>query len=77
MLDCDLAVSEFEFHLRYYSHFRTNALWELYEPPYHFSYRSNNTATILLQGWCRYWLTQEGWYAIKKKKANLINTNDF
>ena len=34
VLDCDIVVSEFEHQSRYYVHFWTNTLLEMYELPY-------------------------------------------
>ena len=34
LLSCDIVVCEFELQSRYYIHFRTNAHWKKYEPPY-------------------------------------------
>ena len=33
VLDCDLEISKFELQSRSYSHFWTNAPWEVYETP--------------------------------------------
>ena len=45
-IDCEIVVSEFEFHSRYYAH-----LWVSYEPPYPPCFGLNSTSTVLLERW--------------------------
>ena len=47
-LSCRMAVSDFEFPLCYYVHFRTNTLG--ITPPYPPNYGLNNITTVLLEG---------------------------
>ena len=69
-LDFGIDVSQFEFQLRYYVHFRTNMLGKVSEPPYSPSYRFDSTTTVLLEGWLWHLITHEGWYAIKRRNRN-------
>ena len=50
---------------------------ERYRSDYLSSYGLNSTPITLLQGCMWHWITHEGWYAIKTKKANqlLINSS--
>ena len=47
-MNCGIVVSKFELQSCYYIHFRTNTLWERYEPPYPPSYGLNSTTIVLL-----------------------------
>ena len=35
----------------------------------------NRTTTVLLEGWISYWITQEGWYAIKDNNFTKAEMN--
>ena len=61
-------MSMWEFKFQSSIHFKTNAPWERYEPPYPPSYGLNSTTTVLLEGWIWHSITQEGWYAFKNNK---------
>ena len=50
-LDYGILVHEFEFHSRYYVHFRTNTLGESYEPPDHPSYELDSITAVFLVRW--------------------------
>ena len=67
-MDNDIVVKEFEFQLRYYVHFRANALGGRYQSPNLLSYGLNSTTTVL-QGWFRHQITHKGQYASRIKKA--------
>ena len=51
VLNCDIVVNEYELQSRSYVYFRTNALWEMCEPPYPppLGYGLNSTTTVLRQ----------------------------
>ena len=42
----------------------------MYEPPFHPSYGSNSTITVLLEGWLWHCIAYKGWYAIKQRNWN-------
>ena len=65
-LDYEIVVSMFELQSRYYVHFRIIPLRKVWTP-YPPSYGLNSTTTVLLEGWILYYITQEGWYAIKQQ----------
>ena len=50
-LNYRIVISEFELQSRYYVLFRTNTLWEGYEPPYPPTYGFNSITAVLLEGW--------------------------
>ena len=50
-LDCRIVVSEFEFHSRYYVHFRTNTVGKGMNPFILAAMGLNCTTTALLGGW--------------------------
>ena len=58
-------ISEFELHLRYYGHFRTNTFGKGMKFLIVSSY-GLNSATTVLQRWFWQWITHKGWFAIKK-----------
>ena len=65
-LDCLIVVSEFELKTRYHVHFQTNTLGKGMNLLIFTSYDLNSTTTVLLQGWLRHYVKQEGWYDIKQ-----------
>ena len=59
VLDWHIIENEFEFQLRYYVYFLTNAPWERYEPPYPPNHGLNSTITVIQQdGFGIRWLTK-------------------
>ena len=72
VLDCSFEVSKFEFHSRYYVHFRTNILGKgMNSLPS--TYGLNNITTVLLQRWLWHQIAHKSWYVIKQRNWNWLN----
>ena len=73
VLDCDIVVTKFELKSRYYVYFRTNTfgkkVWSFSYIP---SCWLNSTTTVLLLGHLWYWITHEGWYAVKQRNQTFF-----
>ena len=69
-----------ELQTRYYIHFLNNILKKGMNHPSPGN-RLNSTATVILQGWCWHYITNQGWYATKKnqrydREYTLINISN-